>query len=436
MEDSVTRRLGRASVPLGAGVLVLALVASLWALTVRERANKRLYLEYEVYKAMTALSDLVRMQTPVDEDIKNVIAFGLYAPDGSAIAVYGDAPQEMELDDRASSRFSVGASSAILIRSMGGDLPGRRMMGSDAPGRRMMGGDAPGRMRGGLSLDPAVPVGIMPSFAYIEYSTEGLKAEEAALLLAGLIATAALAGLYALIVAMNRRYAVSKEREAKDRELVELGQAARTIAHEIKNPLGVIRIQCGILRRGADEATTSGLAIIDDEAMRLADLADRIRRFLKSGDEGVGPVAADRFLADFVGRYAGVVEADVDLGSGAVIEIDEARITEALDNIVANALEASSGSGDRPRVEARTRQRRLTICVLDRGPGIPPERVGRVFEPFFTTKERGSGLGLALARKNVRASGGELSYADRPGGGAEFTVSIPLSAKPDGRRGA
>lgn len=434
MEDSATRRLGRAMVPVGAGVLVLALVASLWALTMRERANKRLYLEYEVYKAMTALSDLARMQAAVDDDIKNVIAFGLYAPDGSAIAIYGGAPAEMGPESRYGSRFTVGDSSAVLIRSMGGDLPGRRMMGGDAPGRRMMGGDSSGRMRDGFPPEPADSMARMPSFAYIEYSTEGLKAEEAALLLAAAIATAALAGLYALIVAMNRRYAASKEREAKDRELVELGQAARTIAHEIKNPLGVIRIQCGILRRGADEATASGLSIIDDEAIRLADLADRIRSFLKSGGDGVAPAAAGRFLADFIGRYAGVVEADIDIDDGAVVDIDRDRITEALDNIVANALEASAGAPEKPRLEARARQRRLTVAVLDRGKGVPPDSLGRVFEPFFTTKERGSGLGLALARKNVRASGGELSYADRPGGGAAFTVSIPLSRKPEGRK--
>jgi len=424
-------------VPVGAGVLVLALVASLWALTMRERANKRLYLEYEVYKAMTALSDLARMQTPVDDDIKNVIAFGLYELDGKAIAVYGDAPSEMGPESRYGSRFTVGDSSAVLIRSMGGDLPGRRTMGGDAPGRRMMGGDSSGRMRGGFPPEAPPTAAAMsraPALSYIEYSTEGLKAEEAALLLAAAIATAALAGLYALIVAMNRRYAASKEREAKDRELVELGQAARTIAHEIKNPLGVIRIQCGILRRGADEATASGLSIIDDEAIRLADLADRIRRFLKSGGDGVAPVAAGRFLADFTGRYAGVVEADIDIDDGAVVDIDRDRITEALDNIVANALEESAGAPEKPRLEARARQRRLTVAVLDRGKGVPPDSLGRVFEPFFTTKERGSGLGLALAKKNVRASGGELSYADRPGGGAAFTVSIPLSRKPGDRK--
>lgn len=422
--------------PVGAGILVMALIASLWVLTIRERANKRLYLEYEVYKAMTALSDLVRMQGPVEEDIKNVIAFGLYAPDGSAIAVYGDAPPEMGPEYRATSQLSVGDSSVVLIRSMGGDLPERRMMGGESPGRRMMGGESPGRMRGVVQSSPPVPDTVLsrpPALSYIEYSTEGLKAEETALLIAAAIATAALAGLYAVIVAMNRRYTASKDREAKDRELVELGQAARTIAHEIKNPLGVIRIQCGILRRGADEATASGLAVIDDEAMRLADLADRIRRFLKSGDEGLGPVHAARFMAEFSGRYAGVVETDIDLDPGAVVNIDGARVTEALDNIVANALEASAGSGERPVLEARVRQRRLTVGVLDRGPGIPLDRAGRVFEPFYTTKERGSGLGLALARKNIAASGGDLSYADRPGGGAAFTVSIPILRKQEGR---
>jgi len=425
MRKPVLRLLGRALVPIGAGALVLALAASVWALTMRERANKRLYLEYEVYKSVTALTDIVRLQSLSADDIKNVIGFGLYASDGSPISLYGDAPEAMAPPGPGApvSRFTLGESSVTLVRSLGGDLPGRRMMFSS---------DRAGRMRGMAPAMPGNPPGSdeaaarIPAFSYIEISTVGYKAEETMLLVTAIVATMALAGLYAVIVIMNRRYGASKEREAKDRELVELGQAARTIAHEIKNPLGVIRIQCGLLRRGADEATVAGLAVIDDEAMRLADLADRIRRFLKSGEEGAAQVGARRFLEEFAARYADTVESELDVDEGVVISVDETRLTEALDNIVANALEASRfTAGSKPRLEARIKSRRLVLGILDRGPGVPPDAVGRIFEPFFTTKERGTGLGLALARKNIESFGGSVSCSDRPGGGAAFTVLVP-----------
>jgi two-component system sensor histidine kinase HydH len=427
MQKPYQRLIGRAVVPLGAGVLVLALAVSLWALTLRERANKRLYLEYEVHKSLTSLSDLQRVQTLDEDDLRNVLAFGLYAADGSVITSYGNAPRIMDIigPNTAPSRFMLGEASVVLMRALGGELPGRRMM---------MGTDRSGRMRSQPTPLPP-PAGPdsqsrVPAYSYIEISTVGFRTEEFMSLVVATAATAALAGLWVVIVAMNRRYALSKVREARDRELVELGQAARTIAHEIKNPLGVIRIQCGILRKGASEATVSGLAVIDDEAQRLAELADRIRRFLKSGGEGVMPVQARRYLSDFVARYAGTIDADLEMDDSVVVAIDESRMTEALDNIVTNAIEAGAGGVEKPRIEVRVKAHRLYVSILDRGPGVEPLDAGRIFEPFFTTKTRGSGLGLALARKNVEAFGGTVTYADRPNGGSIFTVTLPLE-KPD-----
>ena len=421
MRKPYQRLFGRAVVPLGAGILVLALAASLWALTLRERANKRLYLEYEVHKSLTSLSDLQRVQILSEDDFRNVLAFGLYAADGSVITRYGNSPLVMDAigPNSAPSRFVLGESSVVLTRALGGELPGRRMM---------MGADRSGRMRSQAVPPPAGadPMARVPVYSYIEISTVGFRAEEVMSLVVASVATLALVGLWAVIVAMNRRYALSKVREVRDRELVELGQAARTIAHEIKNPLGVIRIQCGILRKGASEATVAGLAVIDDEAQRLALLADRIRRFLKSGDEGVAPVQARRYLNDFVARYAGTIEADLDLDDGVVIAIDESRMTEALDNIVTNAMEADTAGIEKPRVEVRVKAHRLSVSIMDRGPGIEPQNAGRIFEPFFTTKTRGSGLGLALARKNVEVSGGTVTYTARPNGGSIFTVTLPL----------
>ncbi len=445
MRERTRKRLGRLALPLGAGALMLALTASLWALTLRERANRRLYLEYEVHKVVTAMTDLARLGNLEADDVADVIGFGLYSADGSAVSLYGDAPASIDAAaiGYAPSSFSLGESSVVMVRSIGGDLLGRRnMMGPErmAPERGPRWRDAmQGRQGSAAGLPPPSPpptggeagadawTGSLPAISYIEYSTQGFLAEQRLFLLLAVAATVAIAGLYLMLLAMNRGYAEAKDREARDRELVELGQAARTIAHEIKNPLGVIRIQCGLLKRGAPEGTVAGLSIIDDEALRLAALADRIRGFLKSGEAAAERIDARGYLAEFAARYRGSLESAVDVGAGVATLADPARLTEALDNLVSNAIDAGRGAAEPPRLEASVRSRRLTISVLDRGGGVPADMADRIFEPFFTTKERGSGLGLALAKKNVEACGGRIAYADRPGGGAAFTVSLPLA---------
>lgn len=443
--------LGRLVVPLGAGLLSLALAASIWALVVRELGNKRLYLEYEVYKAATALTDVARLRRLEASDTATILGFGLYTAAGSPLYAYGSAPAALEplRPSTPVSSFSVGEDSVSLVRALGGAMPGRRMpmwqggagqggMGRPrfapapipAPGIEPRAFDEPGRLGWEESQFQAAP-----ALSYIEVSIEGLRAEERTLVAIAVASTVALAGLCALILAMNARYAALKEREARNRELVELGEAARTIVHEIKNPLGVIRIQCGLLRRGADEAVASGLAIIDDEAMRLAGLADRIRRYLKQDGAAAASLSVRHFLSSFAARYEGRVASDLDAAPDGMIEADERRLVEALDNIVANALEATerragdSEAGREPpvRLEASARRGRLCVRVLDRGPGVAPGNERRIFEPFFTTKERGSGLGLALAHRSAEAMGGRLYYEPRSGGGSVFTLELPLA---------
>jgi signal transduction histidine kinase len=428
------RRFERIALPVGTGILIIALASSIWALVLRERSTKRLHLEYEVYKAITALTDLVRSQSSVPEDIRNVLGFGLYAADGSSITTYGNAPATLvSIDPVAPTfRFTDGTTSIVLIRALGGDLPGHRMVPGQDRGGRMRGSVVPAMppVQMGWGMDPTRIPERAPVVAYIDYSIGSFKAEETLMMVTAASSTLALGALYVVIVAMYKRYRAAKEREARDRELVELGQAARTIAHEIKNPLGIIRIQCGLMRKGADKDTAAGLALIDGEAVRLAELADRIRTYLKSGEEQESVVAAAPYLEAFAKRYQGVVDFKLLLQGAERVRVDEARLTDALDNIIANAVEASLPGSENPCVEAGVHQHSLAVAVMDRGPGIPAGNRSRIFEPFFSTKTRGSGLGLALARKNVESSGGGIIYSDRPGGGSVMTVSIPLLAEP------
>ena len=408
------KRFERQIFPFAAAVLVAGLVFTVWGMGMREISNRRLYLELEAYRTLTALTDLVREGGLNRDDIQRVIAFGLYSADGKALYRHGDAPLQLEAVslDTVPSRLEIRQDSIVLHRLLGNDYPGRR------PGPVPM-----GRMRRDMPM-PAEP---MPAIAYINYSLGDFTARRTILLATLISVSLALVGLYIVLIVMSRRYLSFADREARNRELVELGEAARTIVHEIKNPLGVIRIQCGLLKRGADSAVASGIAVIEEEVLRLTMMADRVRAYLGHADRPLESVNMRALLTSFLERYTGAVNFDIRLSGDEVVMADRSRLVEALDNIIANAREAMAGRNEVPEVEALCRQQRLIIQVSDKGPGIAPEIRKRLFEPFFTTKPRGTGLGLALARKNIEASGGTLLFSERPGGGSLFTVTLPFS---------
>ena len=381
----------------------------------REASNRRLYLELEAYRTLTALTDLVRAGDLNRDDIQGVLSFGLYAPDGKALYRYGEAPLQLEAMNSNTSPSSVQLDDDSIIL--------HRMLGFDFPGRRPGGLLQMGRMRRDMSM-PGEPV---PAMAYLDYSLGDFAARRISLLVTLMLVSFTLVGLYISLIFMYRRYLNAADREATNRELVELGEAARTIVHEIKNPLSVIRIQCGLLKRGADKNISHGLSVIEDEVLRLTLMADRIRSYLSPNDRYSKSISIQGLLTGFSERYAATVIFQTSLSGDELVEVDENRLIEALDNIIANAREAMSGMDTVPEVVAYIKQQRVIIQVSDQGQGIPSEFRKKLFEPFFTTKPRGTGLGLALARKNIETSGGSLVYSERAGGGSVFTISLPVS---------
>ena len=111
------------------------------------------------------------------------------------------------------------------------------------------------------------------------------------------------------------------------------------------------------------------------------------------------------------------------------VSMDPARLTQVLDNLIANALEATAANAlpetSLPELSLACRRGRVSFSVADRGTGVAEEYRSRLFRPFFTTKATGSGIGLALARRFAEQAGGTLSWSDRPGGGSVFTVTLP-----------
>ena len=102
--------------------------------------------------------------------------------------------------------------------------------------------------------------------------------------------------------------------------------------------------------------------------------------------------------------------------------VDPARVTQALINVLSNAEQASD---ERAEVAVEPRRDHIEITVSDRGPGIEIGQEEQIFEPFHTTRVRGTGLGLAVAKRIVEAHRGSIRAANRADGGATFTLSLP-----------
>jgi signal transduction histidine kinase len=216
--------------------------------------------------------------------------------------------------------------------------------------------------------------------------------------------------------------------ESRDRQL-KLMLAG--VAHEVRNPLGGIELFSGLLaedlKAGSPAEATGHVARIQREVAYLQRIVEDFLAFAREQPLARAPIDAPVLLAGACELLAAEAQAkgvkvEVD-AAPAQLEADGSLLTAALVNLVKNAVQASP-SGERVTVTGRSEAERYTIQVRDAGPGIPEAERERIFEPFFTTREKGTGLGLPLARKIVRAHGGELAFTSTPGS-TTFTLTLP-----------
>lgn len=226
----------------------------------------------------------------------------------------------------------------------------------------------------------------------------------------------------------------TRTRLAQSEKLASLGQLAATIAHEVRNPLAVIRSAAQGVGEGAanDESARRASTFITAEVDRLNSVVSSLLAFARPLQMQPGPVrvhelfdhalllARDELTAKHVQIHR---EEDANLPP---VTADADLISQVLLGLLANATEAVGFGGD-VSLHARAVDGSVEIDVTDSGPGVPPELRQRVFEPFFTTRTRGTGLGLAIARQIVEAHIGTIDVGERPGGGARFTVRLPVS---------
>lgn len=229
------------------------------------------------------------------------------------------------------------------------------------------------------------------------------------------------------IVLQNTKY---RNRLNEQSTLVAMGEAARTLTHEIKNPLSGITLQLALLKRLAPKEFQEDLMVIDTETKKVTNLTNRVSEFLRNPLGSPRPLdlvevinsLLPSFPSDVVFNQAGLKD--------AYVSFDPDRLKSVLENVIRNAVESTdlSEKQDYKDVEIKLNMTRFThkyiVSVLDRGIGIKSEDLKKVFEPFFTTKVHGSGIGLAIVKQFMTASGALVEITNRKGGGVETKLTF------------
>jgi len=206
-----------------------------------------------------------------------------------------------------------------------------------------------------------------------------------------------------------------------------VAQLAATVAHEVRNPLGVIRGTVDLMvergRGRLSERDSEALGDILGEVARLRRLTDDFLDLSSDRPLAGSSLELSSFLDDAAraSRAATGVAIDVESPAGLHVQGDGGRLRQVLLNLVANAARAGA---HRVRFQAAANGMRIRLDVADDGPGIPEAIRPRLFEPFATTREDGNGLGLAVSRRIVERHGGSLALLPATPG-ATFRIELP-----------
>jgi signal transduction histidine kinase len=264
------------------------------------------------------------------------------------------------------------------------------------------------------------------------------------------------------------------QREVSQKErLSSLGRLSTVIAHEVRNPLMIIKTALHSLRQpdAGPDAVREAAADIDGEVARLNRLVNEVLDFARPIRFELSPVSVNTLCresaAAAIASGPGTeIACELDPALGA-LTTDPERLRIALINLLVNARNAVNGNGagsnepsrhqtdvgrvvppspqasvdrrragtgatDAPLVSLTTAAAadRIRITVADRGPGIGSADLAHIFDPYFTTKRGGTGLGLPIAKNIVEGLGGTIAVASTPGAGTRFVIEFPFDSAP------
>ncbi len=220
---------------------------------------------------------------------------------------------------------------------------------------------------------------------------------------------------------------------ARRNRLAELGEMAAGVAHEIRNPLGGIRLCAGLLERDLSKdperlqlvgRIRTGVEQLDRIVREMLDFTRQMVLERREAD----PAQVAEEALGFALPEGGALRVRREFAPGLKASVDVHHLRRALLNLLINAVEAMPQGGELGLVTAPALldgKPAVEVRVEDTGAGIAPEVLPKLFDPFFTTKAQGTGLGLAFVQRVAEAHGGSVEALNRPQGGAAFRLRLP-----------
>jgi PAS domain S-box-containing protein len=220
--------------------------------------------------------------------------------------------------------------------------------------------------------------------------------------------------------------------------LAAMGQMIGGFAHELNNPLTSILGMAELLQEGnPSEAARKQIAILHKEARRAAEIVQNLQYFARPPAPGRSQVNLNELVQRTVQMQAYPLRKSnitVDLvpdPSIPAIVADPNQLMQVFLNLLLNAEQAIRESREKGAIHVRIGRNPDSVWIMfrDDGPGIAPENLAHIFDPFFTTKRpgRGTGLGLSICKTVLREHGGNIEVTSAPGGGAVFTITLPVT---------
>lgn len=231
---------------------------------------------------------------------------------------------------------------------------------------------------------------------------------------------------------------ISEQQLLQDNKMRAIGQLAAGVAHEIRNPLGLIRTYCYILKNNPNNEENKikkAIRVIENSVERGSKIVDNLLNFSRISSNDCEKINIRGFIVDIFLLQQKVLEKnniarEIFCDEGLVRCVNQESLKHILVNLISNAIDAMPNGGI-IKMECKEKKNKLSITFIDNGIGIKEQNLEKIFNPFFTTKMpgRGTGLGLYIVYNEVLKYGGTINVTSKLGEGTSFYIMLPLGGE-------
>lgn len=232
---------------------------------------------------------------------------------------------------------------------------------------------------------------------------------------------------------------INRNQLLQTNKMIAVGQLAAGMAHEIRNPLGIIRTQSYLIRINdkIDEAVNKSLNFIDNAVDRASKIIDNILNFSRLSSSGKKSVNINQMIQKLIEMHNDVIHKNnisvkIEGNIKEELQLNHESLEHILINLISNSIDAMERGG-MLHIKTDVENDNIVITCEDNGCGINENDINNIFNPFFTTKElgKGTGLGLFIVYSEVEKLNGKIDVKSKFGDGTKFTITIPLERKTD-----